>query len=103
MTALPEVADEDRPTLLAWAGEMAVDGGDSSQAETLLSALVDGYPEAQEYPDGALALARLRLEAGDEAGARTVLETLILSWPNNPVIPAARRELQRIRSRGGSL
>ena len=98
---LPAAGNEDRPGLLSWAAELALQAGDPDRASLFYEALVQEYPEAREYPQSALALARIRLEAGDAEGARSVLEALILGWPENPVVPAARRELQRIRSRGG--
>lgn len=97
VTALPGVPDRDRPPLIAWAGELAAQAGEAGQAEEFYQALVDGYPESREYPEAALALARLRIEDGDDEGARIVLERLILDRPRSPVVPAARRELQRIR------
>lgn len=95
--ALARVPDEDRPALMAVAGDLSLRGGDDERAEEFLAALVEGYPDAAEFPDAALALARLQLGRGDADAARTVLERLILSRPGSPVVPAARRELQRIR------
>ncbi|HSG49837.1 MAG TPA: tetratricopeptide repeat protein [Longimicrobiales bacterium] len=96
--ALPSVPDADRASLMAWAGEMAAGAGNLDRAEELYAALVEGYPHAPEYPEVALALARVQLERGEAAAARAVLERLILGRPDSPVVPAARRELQRIRS-----
>jgi hypothetical protein len=98
--ALPGATEEDRPTLMAWAGEMARQAGESEQAVGLFTALVDGYPEAPEFPEAALALAGLHGEAGRQEEAGRVLERLILERPDSPVAPTARRALQRIR--GGS-
>jgi predicted Zn-dependent protease len=98
--ALPGSADEDRPTLMAWAGELARQAGDSEGAVGLLTALVDGYPGAPEFPEAALSLAELHSSAGRSQEAGRVLERLILERPDSPVAPTARRELQRIR--GGS-
>ena len=100
MGALTAIPDGDRATVLAWAGELAVEAGETGQAEEVLQALVDGYPDSREYADAALSLARLRIAEGDMEGARMVLEQLILARPQSPVTPAARRELQKIRSGG---
>ncbi len=94
---LPEAPDADRPTLLAWAGELAGAAGESARAEEFYAALLDGYPQAPEIPDAALALAEIHLAEGRSEEARTVLEQLILARPDSPVAPAARRALQRIR------
>jgi tetratricopeptide (TPR) repeat protein len=98
VAALPAIPDEDRAPVMAWAGELALQAGETGQAEGVLQGLVDGYPDSREYPDAALSLARLRIADGDLDGARLVLERLILARPQSPVVPAARRELQRIRS-----
>ena len=95
--ALPEAPDADRPTLLSWAGELAGAAGESARAAEFYAALLDGYPQAPEIPDAALALAEIHLAEGRSQEARTVLEQLILARPDSPVAPAARRALQRIR------
>lgn len=100
--ALPGLPDEDRPPLMAWAGEQAQAAGETQRAEELFGTVVEAFPEAREFPDAALALARLRIARGDPDAAREVLERLILDRPNSPVVPAARRELQRLRSGVGA-
>jgi tetratricopeptide (TPR) repeat protein len=95
--ALSGSSDEDRPTLMAWAGELARQAGDSEGAVGLLTALVDGYPGAPEFPEAALSLAELHSAAGRPEEAGQVLERLILERPDSPVAPTARRALQRIR------
>lgn len=96
--SLGGVPDADRAPLMAWAGETSVSAGDGERAEELYQALVDGYPAAPEYPEAALALARLQVARGETDAAREVLERLILDRPESPVVPAARRELQRLRA-----
>ncbi len=103
VASLPGLPDEDRPPVIAWAGEQAASAGQLGRAEEFYATVVDAYPEAREFPDAALALARLRLDRGDHEAARRVLERLILEWPDSPVVPAARRELQKIRSGVGAL
>jgi len=98
--ALPDAAEEDRPTLMAWAGELARQAGESERAVGLLATVVEEYPGAPEFPEAALALAGLYDEAGRSAEAGRILEQLILERPDSPVAPTARRALQRIR--GGS-
>jgi TolA-binding protein len=82
---------------MAWAGELARQAGDSEAAVGLLTALVDGYPGAPEFPEAALSLAELHSAAGRPEEAGQVLERLILERPDSPVAPTARRALQRIR------
>ncbi len=96
--ALPGIPDGDRAPLMVWAGEQAAGAGNVGRAEQLFAAVVEAYPDAAEFPDAALALARIRIQRGDRDSARDVLERLILDRPDSPVVPAARRELQRIRS-----
>jgi tetratricopeptide (TPR) repeat protein len=98
VSALPDLEDDDRPALMAWAAEAAQAAGQGALADELLSAVVTGYPASRAYAEASLALARLRLEEGEREEARALLEALILSRPGSPVIPAARRELQRLRS-----
>jgi tetratricopeptide (TPR) repeat protein len=95
--ALPGAAEEDRPTLMSWAGELARQAGESDRAVGLLSTVVEEYPDAPEFPEAALALADLHDRAGRSEEAGRVLERLILERPESPVAPTARRALQRIR------
>ncbi|MEJ2540334.1 MAG: tetratricopeptide repeat protein, partial [Gemmatimonadota bacterium] len=95
--ALPGVPEEDRATVMAWAGELADQAGESGRAAELLTVLVQEYPDAPEFPEASLALAEIHRQAGRTAEARSVLEELILRRPESPVAPAARRALQRIR------
>jgi TolA-binding protein len=83
---------------MAWAGELARQAGEADRAVGLLAALVEGYPEAPEFPEAALALAGLHREAGRTQEAGRVLERLIVERPDSPVAPTARRALQRMRS-----
>lgn len=96
--ALGTAAEGDRPTLMAWAGELAQEAGETARAGELYATLVEVYPGAPEFPSAALALARIRIEEGALDEARAVLERLILERPDSPVVPAARRELQRVRT-----
>lgn len=96
--ALSDAGEGDRPTLMAWAGELARQAGESERAVGLLSTVVEEYREAPEFPEAALALAGLHDEAGRSAEAGRILEQLILERPDSPVAPTARRALQRIRS-----
>ncbi len=102
---LADVVDDfeetERAALLAEAARMAADSGDGRLAAEIRSRLVTDYPEASEFGEAALSLARYhaRTPRGKEEAVR-LLEDLIASRPNAAVVPDARVELERIRGRG---
>jgi len=93
--------EAERAPLLAEAARMASDGGDGRMAAEIRSRLVADYPEAPEFGEAALALARYhaRTPRGQEEAIR-LLEDLIASRPNAAVVPDARVELERLRGKG---
>ena len=100
--ALDGFEASERAPMLAEAARFAADGGDATFAAELRGRLVAEYPDAPEYGEAALALARFhaRTTSGRDEAVR-LLEDLIASRPNAAVVPDARVELERLRGRGG--
>ena len=98
---LDAVPAPDRPALLALGARAADEAGLTGEATTFRRRIVAEHPEAREFPEAALRLARAvaaEPEGRDEAVG--ILEALIVAWPESPVVPGARRELERIRAGG---
>ena len=97
--AVDQVAEGERPTLLAEAARLA-DAGDT--AAELRTRLIHEYPDAPEAAEASLALARWHATTPDgRAEAIRLLEDLVTRAPNAAVAPDARRELERLRKAGG--
>ena len=88
----------DRPAVLAQAARVADLGAVSQDAARIRGLLVEGYPDAVESGEAALALARwhARTREGVPTAVR-LLEELILRDAGSAVVPAARRELERLQ------
>jgi hypothetical protein len=80
---------------------MAADGGQAALAAEVRARLVAEFPDAPEFGEAALSLARYhaRTPRGQDEAIR-LLEDLIASRPNAAVVPDARVELERLRGRG---
>jgi tetratricopeptide (TPR) repeat protein len=100
--AVPTFEESEQPAVLAEAARIAADGGETRIAGEIRTRLVRDYPDAPEFGEAALALARYhaRTPRGQEEAIR-LLEELIASRPNAAVVPDARVELERLRGRGG--
>ena len=99
--AAATLPENDRPPLLAEAARMADRGGAPESAASIRERLIEDYPDAPEFAEASLALARhMARPGGDDLGAIRLLEELIVSRPNSAVVPEARLELERLRSRG---
>jgi tetratricopeptide (TPR) repeat protein len=98
--AVATVEEAERPPLLAEAARLAADGGEPRLAGEIRTRLVRDYPDAPEFGEASLALARYhaRTPRGREEAIR-LLEELIASRPNAAVVPDARVELERLRGR----
>ena len=98
---LDAVPPPDRPALLALGARAADEAGLTGEATALRRRIVAEHPDAREFPEAALRLARAvaaEPEGHDEAVG--ILEALIVARPESPVVPGARRELERIRAGG---
>ncbi len=97
--SVDEVAEEERPTLLAEAARLA-DLGET--AADLRTRLLEEYPDAPEAAEASLALARFHAATPDgRQKAIRLLEDLVTRSPNAAVAPDARRELERLKKAGG--
>ena len=96
--AVVGLPDADRPAVLAHAARLAQSALAPDEAARIRAVLVEGYLEAVESAEAALALARwhARNPDGVDAAVR-LLEELILRNPTSAVVPEARRELERLR------
>ncbi len=93
-------ADE-QPAILAEAARMAAQAGDEEMAAGIHEQIVEEHPNAREYGESTLALARLRSRTAEGVPeAIRLLEDLIGSRPNAAIVPDARVELERLRNRG---
>lgn len=96
------VPAQDRPAILAQGARAADQAGLAAEAVEFRRRIVAEYPEAREFAEAALRLARaVAAEPGGRDEAVRILEALIVSRPDSPVVPGARRELRRIQE-GGS-
>ncbi|MSR36321.1 MAG: hypothetical protein EXR95_06720 [Gemmatimonadetes bacterium] len=96
--AVPNLPAADRPMVLAEAARLAAGAGGEAEAARMRAALLEGWPEAAESAEAALALARWRARTPDGvAAAIRLLEDLIVRAPASPVAPVARRELERLK------
>ena len=89
----------DRPALLALGARAADRAGLAEEATAFRRRIVAEHPDAREFPEAALRLARAiasHPEGRDEA--TRILEALIVGHPDSPVVPGARRELRRIQA-----
>lgn len=97
------VPAQDRSAILAQGARAADQAGLSDEAVQFRRRIVAEYPDAREFAEAALRLARaVAAEPGGRDEAVRILEALIVSRPDSPVVPGARRELRRIQE-GGSL
>lgn len=89
----------DRPTLLALGARAAEEAELDEDAASFRRRIVAEHPDAREFPEAALRLARaVAARPGGPDEAVRILEALIVSRPDSPVVPGARRELRRIRT-----
>ena len=96
------VPAQDRAAILAQGARAADEAGLAAEAVQFRRRIVAEYPDAREFAEAALRLARaVAAEPGGRAEAVRILEALIVSRPDSPVVPGARRELRRIQE-GGS-
>ena len=98
---IDRVPAPDRPPILALGARAADQAGLAAEATAFRRRIVAEYPDAREFPEAALRLARaVALEPGGRDEAMSILEALIVGHPDSPVVPGARRELDRIRAGG---
>ncbi len=96
------VPAQDRPAILAQGARAADQAGLAGEAVQFRRRIVGEFPEAREFAEAALRLARaVAAEPGGRDEAVRILEALIVSRPDSPVVPGARRELRKIQE-GGS-
>lgn len=96
------VPAQDRAAILAQGARAADEAGLADEAAQFRRRIVAEYPDAREFAEAALRLARaVAAEPGGRDEAVRILEALIVSRPDSPVVPGARRELRRIQE-GGS-
>ena len=96
--ALGDLPESERAPLLAEAARMADQGGARDEGAELRRRLLRDHPQAPEWAEAMLALARYSAETtGGRAEARRLLETLVERAPGSAVAPDARRELERLR------
>lgn len=96
--AVPALPPADRPVVLAGAARLAAGAAADADAARIQEALIEGYPDAAEAEEAALALARwhARIPEGIATAIR-LLEDLIVRASSSAVAPDARRELERLR------
>ena len=96
---IDRVPAPDRAAILALGARAADQAGLGAEATELRRRIVAEHPDAREYPEAALMLARaVAVEPGGRDEAVGILEALIVAHPGSPVVPSARRELERIRA-----
>ncbi len=96
------VPAQDRAAILAQGARAADEAGLVDDAVQFRRRIVAEYPDAREFAEAALRLARaVAAEPDGRDEAVRILEALIVSRPDSPVVPGARRELRRIQE-GGS-
>jgi tetratricopeptide (TPR) repeat protein len=86
-----------RPTLLLWAGELAVAAGDLESAEQTLRDIPDLYPRSGEAPIALIRLAETLVAVDRQPEAIDQLERLILDYPDSALTPLGRRRLAELR------
>ena len=95
---LPEA---ERPLVLAEAARIADRAGLREDAAGIRARILDEHPDAPEFEEASLALARHRARTRDGIdSAIRILEELIAARPDAAVVPHARLELERLRGRG---
>ena len=98
---IDRVPPPDRPAILALGARAADQAGLAAEAAGFRRRIVAEHPDAREFPEAALRLARaVAVEPGGRDEAVSILEALIVGHPDSPVVPGARRELDRIRAGG---
>ncbi len=96
-----ELAEDERPLLLAEAARIATRAGADDVAATIHRRIVTDHPGAAEVGEAALALARFYARSPDGVEeAISLLEQLITVRPNAAIVPDARIELERLRAGG---
>ena len=89
----------DRPAVLALGARAADRAGLADDATAFRRRIVSEHPEAREFPEAALRLARaIATEPDGREEAVRILEALIVGRPDSPVVPGARRELRRLQT-----
>jgi tetratricopeptide (TPR) repeat protein len=86
-----------RPSLLVWAGELALAAGEPRRAEQVLRSVPALYPESGEAPLALMTLAEALADAERRDEAIAVLETLIIDYPESALTPIGRRRLAELR------
>ncbi len=103
ITSLGDVTTDDHPALLALAARTAEQADDRDLAVTFRRAIMADFPEAPEFADAVLHLARaLGQTVEGKAEAEAILENLIVARPDSPIVPDARRELRKIQATRGT-
>ena len=93
-----ELEAKEHPPLLAEAARIADRGEAFEQGASIRTRLISEYPEAPEFGDAALALARYRARTPDGIKqAIAILEELITTRPDAAVVPDARVELEKLK------
>jgi len=96
--ALDDLPENERAPLLAEAARMADRGGANDEGAELRRRLLRDHPQASEWAEAMLALARYSAgTTGGRAEAQRLLEALVERAPGSAVAPDARRELERLR------
>jgi tetratricopeptide (TPR) repeat protein len=85
-----------RPSLLVWAGELAIEAGLLDSAESVLRGVPENYPESGEAPLALMTLADALSAAGRLDDAIATFETLIIDYPDSALTPIARRRLAEL-------
>ena len=95
------VPASDRPAILALGARAADAAALADLATAFRRRLVAEHPDAREFPDAAVRLARaVAARPGGRDEAVRILEALIVGRPDNPIVPGARQELRRIQAGG---
>lgn len=101
VAGVAQLEAEERAPLLAEAARIADRGDAAPLAASIRAQLVSTFPDAPEFGEASLALARYHGRTSDGVQhAITILEELIIARPNAAVVPDARLELERLK--GGS-
>jgi TolA-binding protein len=87
-----------RPSLLLWAGELALHADQLSTGQSILRAVFDDYSDSAEAPVALLTLADALVDAGRPDESVPLLERLIIEYPQSAMTPLARRRLAEIRA-----
>lgn len=103
VSAMDELATEDRPAVLALASRTADEASRGDLSVLFRRAILQDHSDSPEFADAALYLARILGSTVDgRAEAQAILEELIVARPDSPIVPDARRELRRLQDLSGT-